>query len=103
MAWIFLGFLAMLMVSFGAVMAMTGESREEQTVAHRMALIHLSASKPDGATPEIEQFLKPTTSSRFRWLDSFLKRYRFAQTMQLRILQANSTMQRTPQHFVRCR
>jgi tight adherence protein B len=92
MAWIFLGFLAMLMVSFGAVMAMTGESREEQTVAHRMALIHLSASKPDGTTPEIEQFLKPTNASRFRWLDSFLKRYRFAQTMQLRILQANSTI-----------
>jgi tight adherence protein B len=92
MAWIFLGFLAMLMVSFGAVMAMTGESREEQTVAHRMALIHLSASKPDGTTPEIEQFLKPTNASRFRWLDGFLQRYRFAQTMQLRILQANSTI-----------
>jgi tight adherence protein B len=92
MTWIFLGFLAMLMVSFGAVMAMTGESREEQTVAHRMALIHLSASKPVGTTPEIEQFLKPTNASRFGWLDGFLQRYRFAQTMQLRILQANSTI-----------
>jgi tight adherence protein B len=92
MAWIFVGFLAMLMVSFGAVMAMTGESREEQTVAHRMALIHLSASKPDGTAPEIEQFLKPTNASRFRWLDGFLQRYRFAQSLQLRILQANSTI-----------
>jgi tight adherence protein B len=92
MGLIILGFLAMLAASFGAVMALTQESSEEQTIAHRMALIHLSASKADGTTPEAEQFLKPTSTSRFRWLDNFLQRYRFAQTMQLRILQANSSM-----------
>jgi tight adherence protein B len=91
MVWIFLGFAAMLVASFGAVLAMTRESPQEQTIAHRMALIHASASKPDGTAPVIEQFLKPTSASRFRWLDDFLQRYRFAQTMQLRILQANST------------
>ena len=91
MAWIILGFLSMLAASFGAVMAMTRESPQEQIIAQRMALIHLSAGKQDGTTAGIEQFLKPTSASRFRRLDTFLRRYRFGSAMQMRILQANSS------------
>ena len=91
MAWIIVGFFAMLAVSFAAVIMMTGESATEQTIAHRMALIHLSASRPDGKLSPSDELLKPTNPSSFLWLDQHLEKYRFAQTMKLSIQQANSS------------
>jgi tight adherence protein B len=89
MALVVLGFIAILLATFGLVVVMTRPSAEERTIEQRMALIHQSANSKD--SPEIMQLLKATRTGKFGWLDEILERYRFARTMQLRIMQANSS------------
>jgi len=90
MALVVLGFLSILLATFVLVVAMTRQSPEEKLMDKRMALIRLSAKAKDGATPQAEQLLKATIASRFGWLEEILQHYPFAQTLQTRILQANS-------------
>jgi tight adherence protein B len=91
MALVVLGFLAILLATFGLVIAMTRRSPEEKTIEQRMTLIHLSAKDKVGTTPETAQLFKATRTGRLGWLEEILERYQFAQTLQLRILQANSS------------
>jgi tight adherence protein B len=91
MAIIVLGFISILLATFGVVIAMTRQSPNEQTIAQRMALIPRSAKKEDGTTPETTQLFKAKRKGRFAWLDEILQGYRFAQRLQLRILQGNSS------------
>jgi tight adherence protein B len=91
MALMIFGFIAMMTATFGAVMAMTRQSPEEQTIAHRMALIPRDAQRQDDAAPGTAQLFKTARRSKVAWLDQLLERYRFAQAMEIRILQANSS------------
>jgi tight adherence protein B len=91
MALLVLGFLAILLATFVLVIAMTRRTPEEKTMDQRMALIHISPKKKDGTTPETTQLLKATRTGRLGWLEEILERYQFAQTLQMRILQANSS------------
>jgi tight adherence protein B len=91
MALLFLGFLSIMLATFGVVLVMTRRSPAEQTIAQRMALIHISTKKTHGANPETEQLFKAARTSRFGWLDEILQPYPFARTMHIRILQANSS------------
>jgi tight adherence protein B len=91
MAIVVLGFISILLATFVVVIAMTRQSPNEQTIAQRMALIRITAKKEDGATPETTQLFKTTRKGRFEWLDEILQRYQFAQRLQLRILQGNSS------------
>jgi tight adherence protein B len=91
MAIIVFGFISILLVTFGVVVAMTRQSPNEQTIAQRMALIRTSAKKEDGATAETTQLFKSTRKGMFAWLDEILQSYQFAQRLQLRILQGNSS------------
>jgi len=91
MAIIVLGFISILLATFGVVIAMTRQSPNEQTIAQRMALIHISAKKEDGTPAETTQLFKATRKGRFEWLDEILQGYQFAQSLQLRILQGNSS------------
>jgi tight adherence protein B len=91
MAMIVLGFISILLATFGVVIAMTRRSPNEQTIAQRMALIHSSVKKEDGTTAETTQLFKATRRSKFNWLDEILQDYQFAQRLQLRILQGNSS------------
>jgi tight adherence protein B len=91
MAIIVLGFISILLATFGVVIAMTRQSPNEQTIAQRMALIRRSAKKEDGTTAETTQLFKATRRGRFAWLDEILQIYPFAQRLQLRILQGNSS------------
>jgi tight adherence protein B len=88
---IFFGFFAIMASTFGAVMVMTRQSAEEKTVAHRMTLIHRDALKQGGSAPGTEQLFKTVRKSKFTWLDELLEQSRFAQAVEIRILQANST------------
>jgi tight adherence protein B len=83
-----LTFISILLATFLLVIVMTRESPEEKIVGERMASIHIS-SKRDGITLEAAQLLKATRTS--SWLDKILLRFRFAKTLQARILQANSS------------
>jgi tight adherence protein B len=89
MAIVILGFISILLATFAVVIAMTRRSPNEQTIAQRMALIHTSAKKEDGAVTT--ELFKTTRKGRFDWLDEILQGYRFAQRLQLRIVQGNSS------------
>jgi tight adherence protein B len=91
MAIIVLGFISILLATFVVVIAMTRQSPNEQTIAQRMALIPLIAKKEDGTTAETTQLFKATRKGRFDWLDEILQGHQFAQRLQLRILQGNSS------------
>ena len=91
MAIIVLGFISILLATFVVVIAMTRQSPNEQTIAQRMALIPISANKEDGAPAETGHLFKATRKGRFGWLDEILQPYHFAQRLQLRILQGNSS------------
>jgi len=91
MAIIVLGFISILLATFVVVITMTRQSPNEQTIAQRMALIRIPAKKEAGATPETTQLFKTTRKGKFEWLDEILQSYQFAQRLQLRILQGNSS------------
>jgi tight adherence protein B len=91
MAILVLGFISILLATFGVVVAMTRRSPKEQTIAQRMASIPISAKKEDGASAETGQLFKATRKGRFGWLDEMLQPYAFAQKLQIRILQGNSS------------
>jgi tight adherence protein B len=91
MAIVILGFISILLATFAVVIAMTRRTPNEQTIAQRMAMIHISAKKEDGITAETTQLFKATRRGRFDWLDELLQGYQFAQRLQLRILQGNSS------------
>jgi tight adherence protein B len=90
MAVLVLAFFSILLASFGFVVALTRQSADEKIVSERMAWIHLSQKTKAGAGPDSGQLLKETKKSRFDWLDEMLLRFPFAQTLQVRILQARS-------------
>jgi hypothetical protein len=60
MAIIVLGFISILLATFGVVIAMTRQSPNEQTIAQRMALIRIPAKKEARATAETTQLFKAT-------------------------------------------
>jgi len=88
MAVLVLTFVSILLATFALVVVMTRQSPEEKIVGERMSSIHIS-SKREGVTLESTQLLKATKTS--SWLDRMLLRFRFAKTLQARILQANSS------------
>jgi tight adherence protein B len=73
------------------VVAVTRQSADEKLVGERMAWIHLSQKTKAGAGSDGGQLLKETRRSRFGWLDEFLGRFQFAQSLRVRISQANSS------------
>jgi tight adherence protein B len=87
MAILVLGFISILAATFAVMIAMTRRSASEQTIAQRMASIRISANKEDGA--ETGQLFKATQKA--GWLEEILEPYPFAQRLQLRIVQANSS------------
>jgi tight adherence protein B len=86
-----LTFVAILLATFGVVVAVTRQSPDEKIVGERMAWIHLSQNTKAVAGPDGGQLLKETKRSRFGWLDEMLLRIQFGQVLQVRILQANSS------------
>jgi tight adherence protein B len=90
MALIVLGFFAILGSSFLLVIVMTRPSAEEKLVEQRMAVIRQS-KKDVAASAEVEQLFKVARVGKFAWLDELLGRFHFGQSLQTRILQANST------------
>ena len=91
MAVLVLMFVLILLATFGVVVAVTRQSADERIVGERMAWIHLSQKTKANAGPDSGQLLKETKTGRFDWLDALLMRFAFAQLLQVRILQANSS------------
>jgi tight adherence protein B len=89
MALIFVGFFSILMLTFGVIVVMTRRPANEELIAPRMAAIRNEAAVVDGAPVQTSQFFK--TTRKVGWLDTALEPYAFAQKLQLKIIQANST------------
>jgi tight adherence protein B len=83
-----LAFVLILLATFGVVAAVTRQSEDEKIVGERMAWIHLSQATKASAGLDNGQLLKETKISR---LDEMLLRFQFAQALQVRISQANSS------------
>ncbi len=90
MAVLVITFVSILVGTFVLVAAVTRQSADEKIVSERMAWIHLSQKTKAGAGLDSGQLLKETKRGRFGWLDEILLRFHFAQSLQARILQANS-------------
>jgi tight adherence protein B len=90
MLMVVLGFISILLVTFGVVLAMTRQSPQEQTIAQRMESIHIRARKGDRDAVEADQLLKTTRRDRFDWLEEILQQFKFAQVLQVHIFQAHS-------------
>ena len=71
---------------------MTRRSPKEKTIAQRMASIHISQKDKDGIGRRAAQLLKADEHEQV-WLAGriLVAPYPFAQTLQMRILQANSS------------
>jgi tight adherence protein B len=91
MALLVLGFLSILLITFGLVAAMSRRSPEQKSIDQRLALIDPNTRNEDGTAPETAQLLKVTKAERFGWLEDILENYKFARKLQIRIMQANSS------------
>jgi tight adherence protein B len=92
MATLVLGFIFILLATFALVIYTTARSPLEQTIANRMALIHIpTANMDDAVKQEAEELLKATVKTRFGWLEEQLEQHKFAQRLRISILQANSS------------
>ena len=90
MALAVLGFISIMVATFVLIAVMTKPSDQERLMSQRMASIRPSPTK-SSVTPETQQLLKATEVSRFSLLEKILQDYSFAQKVQKRILQANSS------------
>jgi tight adherence protein B len=85
------GFLAILLVTFGLIIAVTRLSPEQKTIEIRIASIQPSTNTDVGSTTEATQLLKVTNTGKFDWFDEILEQYQFSRILQTRIRQADSS------------
>lgn len=89
MAVLIIGFLSILLATFAVVLVMTRVSPAEQIVARRMASLCPPTKKEEG--PQTSQLFRTTRKVRFGWIEELLRPFPFAERLQLRIMQANSS------------
>jgi tight adherence protein B len=85
------GFFSIMLATFALVIAFTRQTPLQNSIERRMALIQpearSTATVPDGTI----QLFKTSTSGRFGSLEEVLKHYQLGRTLQLYILQADSS------------
>jgi len=86
-----IGFLAVLVASFGLVVVLTSGSPEEKSIGLRMAAIRAPAKAINDMTPVAAQLFKATRTSKVAWLEAILERFQFSRKLQIRIMQAHSS------------
>jgi tight adherence protein B len=86
-----IGFLAILVASFGLVFVLTGGSPESRTIGLRMAVIQTSATAMKDMTPVAAQLFKATRTNRFGWLEEVFEGFQFSRKLRIRIMQAHSS------------
>jgi tight adherence protein B len=92
MALLVIVFISILLGTFVLIIAMTRRSSVEKTMDARMATIR--GSMGDGVTLSpgaLNHLLKSRRKVSFGWLEEILQHYRFAQKLQLQIMQAKSS------------
>ena len=86
---LFVGFSAILIVTFGLVALATGPTQLDKTVRQRLALI--KSGENQSGSLEALQLLKTSRTSQFGWLEAVLENYGFSQKLQTRIAQSASS------------
>lgn len=84
------GFFGMLLVTFGLIALLTRPTTTEKAVEQRLSEIESSGAQTK-FDREISRLLKVTKTGHFAWLDEQLLEFKFARTIQQRIIQADST------------
>jgi tight adherence protein B len=82
------GFIAILVVSFGAVMLAAGPTQHDKRIVQRLALIQVRTSRLEEAGPEATSLLRQTSSSRFGWIDELFEEYSVGGKLQKYVVQA---------------
>ena len=82
------GFLAILAVTFGVMMLAAGPSRQDKRVDQRLAVIQAGAARMDAMEVDATDLLRPSSASRFGWLDTSFEKYSIWQNLQKFIMQS---------------
>ncbi len=82
------GFIAILVVSFGAVLLAAGPTQHDKRIVQRLALIQAGASRLEETGPEATSLLRQTSSSQFGWVDELFEKYSAGRKLQKYVVQA---------------
>jgi tight adherence protein B len=82
------GFVAILVVTFGVMMLAAGPSRQDKRVEQRLAVIQAGTARFGAIEENISDLLRPTSSSRFGWIDTSFRKYSVWQNLQRFVMQS---------------
>jgi len=82
------GFVAILVVSFGAVLLAAGPTSHDKRVEQRLALIQTGAARLEDAGQQATNLLRQGSSSRFSWVDDSFEKYAIGRKLQQYVAQA---------------
>ncbi len=86
---IFVAFVAILILTFGTVALVTGTSRSQRMIDKRVAGILTLEQEAISATPQIKLLLKTEADSNFGWLTDVLRKYQIWRNLEVKIIQAD--------------
>jgi tight adherence protein B len=86
---IVVAFAAILTVTFGTVVLLTGTPRSQRVIDKRVAGILTMEQEAISATPQIKLLLKTQANSNFNWLTDVLRRYKIWENLEIKIIQAD--------------
>jgi tight adherence protein B len=87
---LFVAFAAILTITFGTVVLLTGTPQSQKAIEKRIDGILTTGPHASLEQPQVQQLLKVEPASSFGWLNGLLERYKISQMLESRILQANS-------------
>jgi tight adherence protein B len=91
------GFVAILAVTFGVMMLAAGPTRHDKRVEQRLAVIQAGTARLDYLEGgNVSSLLRPTSTSRFGWIDTSFEKFSIWKNLQKFVMQSgvNSTASR---------
>ncbi len=82
------GFIAILVVSFGAVLLAAGPTQHDKRMVQRLALIQAGTARLEEAGQEPTSLLRHTSSTRFGWVDELFEKSSAGRKLQKYVVQA---------------
>jgi tight adherence protein B len=82
------GFIAILVVTFGAVLLVASPARQDKRVEQRLALIQAGSNRFDDAGQELPNLLRRTAASRFSGIEAAFQKYAVWKRLQKYVAQA---------------
>ena len=84
------GFIAILVVSFGAVLLAAGPTQHDKRMVQRLALIQTGAARLEDAGQEATNLLRQTSSGRLDWVDELFEKLAVGRKLQKYVAQSGA-------------